>query len=147
MMRPDTCTAMNSYFTLDYDCNMIVIWHTLSLALRCIIPYTCTYWCTQTLTLCHSLAFVISKLYRKLKKNLQKILQYFWHSFNQFSEIILHLYTGETVYCTRDMLYVVCWSLKKLFTLEGKLPSAFVHPLVGEGLCTWTDFVQNSRRE
>ncbi len=35
---------------------------------------------------------------------------------------------------------------KKLYALEGKPPSALVHPVVGEGLCTLTDGVQNSRR-
>ncbi len=35
---------------------------------------------------------------------------------------------------------------KKLYTLERKPPSAFVRPVVGEGLCTLTDFVQNSQR-
>ncbi len=32
--------------------------------------------------------------------------------------------------------------VKKLYTLEGKPPSAFVHPGVGEGLSTPTAFVQ-----
>ncbi len=35
---------------------------------------------------------------------------------------------------------------KKLYTLERKPPSAFVRPVVGEGLCSLTDFVQNSQR-
>jgi hypothetical protein len=34
---------------------------------------------------------------------------------------------------------------KKLYTLEGRPPSVFVRPVVGEGLSTVTDFVQYSR--
>ncbi len=39
---------------------------------------------------------------------------------------------------------------KKLYTLEGRPPpppSAFVRLVLGEGLSTLADFVQNSRRE
>ncbi len=34
-----------------------------------------------------------------------------------------------------------------LYTLEGRQLAAFVHLVVGEGLSTLTDFVQNSQRE
>jgi hypothetical protein len=34
----------------------------------------------------------------------------------------------------------------KLYTLEGRPPSAFVRPVVGEGTSTLTDIVQNSRQ-
>jgi hypothetical protein len=36
---------------------------------------------------------------------------------------------------------------KKLCTLEGRPPSAFVCPAVGVGLSTVADFVQNSWKE
>ncbi len=36
---------------------------------------------------------------------------------------------------------------KKLYTLEGKSPSAFVRPVVGKDLSTLPDFVQKSWRE
>jgi hypothetical protein len=36
---------------------------------------------------------------------------------------------------------------KKLYTLEGKLLSAFICLVVGEGLSTLPDFVQKSPRE
>jgi hypothetical protein len=36
---------------------------------------------------------------------------------------------------------------KSIYTLEGRRPSAFEHPAVGEGWSLLTDFVRKSQRE
>jgi hypothetical protein len=53
----------------------------------------------------------------------------------------------RTSVCTSVHTYIRLSVPKKLYTLEGKPPSAFVPRVVGEGLSTLTDFVQKSRRE
>jgi hypothetical protein len=48
--------------------------------------------------------------------------------------------------CPGDIVYRGSHT-KKLYTLEGKPPSVFVRPVVGEALSTLPDCVQKSRRE
>jgi hypothetical protein len=51
--------------------------------------------------------------------------------------------------CTMKQTIDVRWwgQPKKLYTIEGRPSSKLVHPVVGEGLGTLTDFVQNIWRE
>ncbi len=49
--------------------------------------------------------------------------------------------------CIEVILPCVFDSEHTSYTLEGRPPSTFVRPVVGEGLCTLIDFVQNGQRE
>jgi hypothetical protein len=78
-----------------------------------------------------------------IHKNLKKI------KFLKKLEVLILSTTGNQLFCPvypMSHLYSRIPTPKKLYTLEGKPPSVFVRRVLGEGLCTLTAFVQNSRR-
>ncbi len=56
------------------------------------------------------------------------------------------VHSVQTAYCAFGQQLLGGGEAKKLYTLEGKPPSAFVRPVVGEALSTLPDSVQKSWR-